>query len=927
MDGTGRLTEWIVACHCNLAEQQPRAPEIDFEICNACGKRLSQGRVGSFTQWIFRSDLCKCNVPAHMLPAITDELPAPTTSVVEPDEPELKIDGKPFPIDRYKPLLALGEGTAGRIFLCRDRMLGKKVAIKCLRTITPEQLIAFQHEAKATSVLHHPGIVPVIDFGATDNGAPYMVMEYVKGISLTECLNENGPLPVELAIPIFIRLAETLAHAHEKGIFHRDVQPSNILLVPVDGKEELEIRIIDFGIAAVDAALKRQHDTLAGTPAYMPPDQANGLKFDERSEVYALGCVMFSVLTGQPPFAGETALEVISMHAHNEPPALADVAAEKTFPPMLESIVARCLSKNPGDRFGNMASLREDLLEVQESLRSAARLAATPADGAVEKPRDWRKPAFVAAVLIFALLGIAFGGKFTTSLWTNSKAILNFDREVDSRKLSDQAWDELNKNNIGKAIELSDQAISLDRENLNALDIRGLAYFAMGEVDKAERDFADVIRRAKAVKFNSSAAEYHHAMIAQYKGDHSEFERYHKRSYARVYWPSKWELKTFAKWITPDGMMIARSFGDTPKSFDGIGSVTYDTPKSVQLSALATDREITNLAGNKVIRRIELMNSDISPAALKTIATMPNIDDVCFQNAGAYTDSELEFLSTVPKLEDLTVSSSALTGSFLKNFNGDLMRAINFQITSSVNREGLSNVSRMKHLNRLEISGAPKIKNSDIDLIRSLPLKSFSWVPRFKRVASFHIRKGDVRTVSRAEISYYGASDLGALMSNAALLEANLDCDGLTAEAAAEIAKSQGLRSIWLQGSRPLNSEALSKLVESKSIYNLFLVGPILDERAAEILSASRGFYSVGLIHVNMDRQALKALAKTKIKDLKVRGEHLTMEDLLVLGEFKSPRRMTVFDNYTGITRDDVALLKTMVPKCKLKFQQIDQSM
>lgn len=413
----GSITQWISLCTCDSAPlsstlNDSNLPPID--LCSKCGKRSSAGRAGSFTQWILRSDTCTCAMPefASSIEAAAGTAAAGHSGVVETaapsgtraDEEELNLPPDMFPLERYKPVELIGQGAAGTVYRCRDRLLGKWVAIKCLRAITPEQLVSFQNEAKATSLLNHPGVVAVMDFGSTAGGAPFMVMEYVRGPSIKALLESNGPSSETIAIPIFIRIAEALAHAHSKNVFHRDLKSSNIVLVNNDGRDP-DVRIIDFGIATVKQITQEptihQGKTVAGTPHYMSPDQARGLAFDERSEVYNFGCVMFEMLTGRTPFTGETPIEIIGKHANAVPPKLADVAPDQEFSDAIEALICKCLEKEPAKRFQTMNELIEALKTIGSS---------TDGEPTVENADRFKKLALGAVAVACALLLTGFVG-------------------------------------------------------------------------------------------------------------------------------------------------------------------------------------------------------------------------------------------------------------------------------------------------------------------------------------------------------------------------------------------------------------------------------------------------------------------------------------------------------------------------------------
>ncbi|MCA9804445.1 MAG: protein kinase [Cyanobacteria bacterium HKST-UBA02] len=379
----GTFTRWIVACTCDLAsEEESVVPVETAHFCATCGKRIGVGRQGSFTQWIFRSDICSCETPVVFQRQVPIDRESSTGATgafdADSEEPELVPDPEVAEYaeaigsiagDRYRPISLLGAGATGTVILCRDHLLQKNVAIKCLRVLGEEQVIRFQQEARAASKLSHPNVVTVLDFGASTEGEPYLVMDLVNGISLDRFIEEHGPMPAERAIVIIEKICSALDHAHETGIFHRDVKSSNILLE--ESGAELEPFLIDFGVArfksdnyAVDEETAGSN-TLVGSPGYMAPDAASGMTYDRRSEIYSLGCVLYESLTGHVPFAEATALETISMHAHRPAPALAEGLEGATFSDELEGLVARCLEKDPENRYQTMLELKGALERLQ----------------------------------------------------------------------------------------------------------------------------------------------------------------------------------------------------------------------------------------------------------------------------------------------------------------------------------------------------------------------------------------------------------------------------------------------------------------------------------------------------------------------------------------------------------------------------------
>lgn len=382
---SGSITQWISVCKCDSL-QDLQAPETTaqlIDICPNCGKRLQAGRAGSLTQWVFRADLCTCNADSKALVDDTitgesDDSESESKFSVESlrELPELKVDAANFPVERYAPHQILGQGASGYVYLCIDRLLEKLVAVKVLHHLVSDQLIAFQREAKATSQLHHDGILKVLDFGATADGFPFMVMEFIEGISLEDLINEHGPLEPFDVVSIGWQISRALGYAHNRGVYHRDLKPSNVIIVE-DSRRMMHSKLIDFGVAEFKgevANVDSQGRTLVGTPAYMSPDRALGHAYDNRCEVYSLGCLLFMALTGKPSFLGATALETLSLHANSSPPLLSEVEQDIEFPEELEAVVSKCLRKSPDDRFQNMDELAIALADLEDVIEVSSRI-------------------------------------------------------------------------------------------------------------------------------------------------------------------------------------------------------------------------------------------------------------------------------------------------------------------------------------------------------------------------------------------------------------------------------------------------------------------------------------------------------------------------------------------------------------------------
>jgi eukaryotic-like serine/threonine-protein kinase len=267
--------------------------------------------------------------------------------------------------ETYRIEAVLGRGGMGSVYLASHlRLPGKQVAIKLLHAdvASDEVLARFRREAEIASRLGHPNIVAVHDFKITPDGTPYLVLEYLRGETLAQRLH-RGPLPVDQIASIVRQVGSALAAAHRQGVVHRDLKPHNIFLVPteVDGRIVEIAKVLDFGISKLRGShtVKTQDSVLLGTPQYMAPEQAKGdhARVDERTDVFALGAIIYEMLSGAPAFAGETIPEVVFKVVYEAPAPLATRAPE--VPATIVSAVERAMTKAPGERFATVSELVE----------------------------------------------------------------------------------------------------------------------------------------------------------------------------------------------------------------------------------------------------------------------------------------------------------------------------------------------------------------------------------------------------------------------------------------------------------------------------------------------------------------------------------------------------------------------------------------
>ena len=257
---------------------------------------------------------------------------------------------------RYRLVAPLGEGGMAAVYRARDLRLNREVAVKILHddlTRDPGFLTRFEREAQTVAGLAHPNIVPVYDVGGED-GAPYIIMEYIRGRTLKEALETGGPLAADRAVGIMIPILDALGYAHRQGLIHRDVKPQNILLT-ADGTP----RLADFGIAHLVDGSTTRTAAILGSAQYISPEQSRGEEASERSDIYACGVVLYEMLAGHPPFDGTNALAVANQHLNAAPPPLSGTTGP--IPAELEHVVRRALEKDPGARFADTAAMRAAL--------------------------------------------------------------------------------------------------------------------------------------------------------------------------------------------------------------------------------------------------------------------------------------------------------------------------------------------------------------------------------------------------------------------------------------------------------------------------------------------------------------------------------------------------------------------------------------
>src|SRR3954469_749936 len=274
----------------------------------------------------------------------------------------------PTKLGRYEIVDEIGKGAMGIVYLARDPLIGRLVALKTFRigySVKDQEMeqfrIRFMREAQSAGILTHPNIVTMHDVvEASEEGLAFIAMEYVRGTNLKLMLQGEQPLALSAVLDIVAQVGEALDYAHANRVVHRDVKPANILIT-----QEGRVKITDFGIARLDSSNLTQEGQLLGTPNYMAPEQVQGKDVDHRADLFALGVVLYEMLTRHKPFQGEN-LTVVShriVYDHFTPPR----EYARDLPPGLERVLSRALEKDPGRRFQRAKEMIEELRRVVEA--------------------------------------------------------------------------------------------------------------------------------------------------------------------------------------------------------------------------------------------------------------------------------------------------------------------------------------------------------------------------------------------------------------------------------------------------------------------------------------------------------------------------------------------------------------------------------
>jgi len=570
------------------------------------------------------------------------------------------IPGSLF-LGKYDIQDRIGSGGMGVVYRCSQIFIGKDMAIKTLNqsSMNDEAVQRFQTEAKAAGSLSHPNLVSVCDFGVTEDGTPYMVMDYVPGKTLQDVLSAHGQLALETVIDIFIQCADGLTHAHEKGVLHRDIKPSNIVLLQQENLGPGSIRILDFGIAKISSNSAQTQELtktgmVIGSPLYMSPEQSVGKKMDARTDIYSLGCVLFECLCGTPPFQGDSVIETLMLHQTEMPRSLKEASMGREFPSRLQELVSSMMAKNLEERINSMSTVHHELVEIKEQLKSPGIAKKSPLNPGVPtevKKNKWLStPAIVSAVVLGA---VAIATVMVSQLTVTEKPVKKttlMDGTFVSSGEEQASYDERVRRRI-----LDSKNRGMDRVNM------------------------------KAMEFSQS----------------------------------QFELIAKEKWIRDLTLIECQRF--TPHGLDTILANKIEV-LNLHGSEL-DDQCLASIARCNILRDLDISKcSGISQAGLLKIARMKNLHAVNLQGVPLSDEVLKVIVENMPYLSNLNISDNPLVSDNSMRIVGRHKYPKGLNISStSVSDEGLKYLG--KNVGYLEIVGDRRITDAGIEtLVKCCPL-------------------------------------------------------------------------------------------------------------------------------------------------------------------------------------------------------------
>jgi serine/threonine protein kinase len=630
-------------------------------------------------------------------------------------------DGDLIDHGRYRVQSLLGQGGMGQVYRAHDSKLNKVVAIKVLFPNTPEQVIKrFHTEAKALAKLNHPNIMSINDFGQAENGQLYLVMDYLKGDSLSSMIESRGPQTFSDILPIFVKICRGLRYAHMNGVLHRDIKPSNVMLA-VDRSKDDGVKLVDFGLAKANDQAQDLTKTGAamGSPPYMSPESVHGKETDERSDIYSLGCTLFEMMAGVPPFVGETPFHTMMAQVNRHPPTL-EQACEKPFDEEVEEFVQKFIKKNPDARFQNMDEVVAELERVEKALsdkrRASEGLLASGiyASGAFIKNRIEDANNILKGALIPVVAGIMVAGVGSYFLANSQSAKTSEGHDDALRAMSNLM--ETHKGMEKKALSSIEQGLTsyrqgatIKRDKDSDHDVCVLS----GTMNTTEFQ-AVVDRYARMTCFQLEALDVPDNCLNFVCGFAVQKLIIANMPVTDSLMKKVGGIKVLEHLRITDCGQLPQGCLDRLKSSRNLMTTDIDCGKAYKDPALPFAR-MPNLIWPK------FRNSTISREDMKALSTIPKMKWLQFKNCD-FAPGAISKLKAIPTCTRLSISQTNLTEEQYQELAQlHFIEALTINDTN-VDDEQLQKLKSMKKLFALDVKNTPVTDEGVATLVKGMPL-------------------------------------------------------------------------------------------------------------------------------------------------------------------------------------------------------------
>jgi len=582
---------------------------------------------------------------------------------------------------RYVLLERVAAGGMGVVYKAKQLGLNRAVAVKLMNanSISPQAVRRFQQEGKAMSNLHHTNLVAVHEIGVTEAGRPFLVMDYVDGITLETHMRRVKRLLPKQALSIFTQICEGLEHVHANNVLHRDLKPSNIMLMdkanltdstanaplaPLLNKRTeahtddfFLVKLLDFGIAKLtdEGSQLTQTGEVFGSPPYMSPEQARGTSVDHRSDIYSFGCIMYEVLSGQTPFAGNSAIDTIMKQVNERQKPISALGVQ--IPNVMQTIIDRCMEKDPDRRYQSVSDLKNDLVKLS-SWKSLLYSAAIPLFHPTQGNR-----ALQITVAFIVVVGIGGGIIGALRLSQHQASPLGTDKTVGKQQSQIKPDDLLDDNAMPKGSELKERVAFDILRNQNMVEFNADSYLdppTKEQIallkDRPWKNISDL--RLNAIPVDDSLGDYVQAMPLVH--------------------------------VELNGTHITNQF------LKDIAHITSLQHLHIDDTAV-TDKGITYLRDQRKLLELSLKNDDIDDEALKELSKYHILRNLSVARDAKISNAGFATFSSQPGgagAFDLDFSDTATDDSMCKNLNSMHNLALLNLSGTKITDKGLYGIAR-----------------------------------------------------------------------------------------------------------------------------------------------------------------------------------------------------------------------------------------